>query len=112
MARSAYSAQQEFAPRRLPKLRYVFLRILAGVVVSVAVLFFLDYAVFRIKSARNEGFGTVTVHPYYAVPQKSHKVEFLTAEPEDDACVHALFPHAGDLPCWYLERNKNRRIDM
>jgi len=112
MARSVSPAYQEFAPRPFHKLRYVLLRLLAGVVLSLAFVFVVDYAVFRIKSARNEGFGTVTVHPYYAVPQKNHKVEFLTAEPQEEQCVHSLFPHAGDLPCWYLERNKNRRIDM
>jgi hypothetical protein len=27
-------------------------------------------------------------------------------------CVHSLFPHAGDLPCWYLKRKFAQPIPM
>jgi hypothetical protein len=26
--------------------------------------------------------------------------------------VHALFPHAGALPCWYLSRHPEQRTDI
>ena len=39
--------------------------------------------------------------------------EFDTQQPEVDApCVHALFPHLGDSPCWYLQRNSQKPIPM
>jgi hypothetical protein len=27
-------------------------------------------------------------------------------------CVHSLFPHMGDKPCWYLLRNSHKPIPM
>lgn len=88
-------------------------RIIVGLVLLAAVAYAVDYLSLRYRIWRNqEPFGTVTVRPYYAVPQKDHKVEFLFDDPRDETCVHTLFPHLGDSPCWYLSRNKQRRIDM
>ncbi len=82
-------------------------------VLSIAVIYAADYLVLRYRVAVNrQPFGTVTVQPYYAVPQKDHKTEFLFDDPEDETCVHSLFPHLGDSPCWYLSRNKEKRIDL
>ena len=84
-----------------------------AVVLTAAVLYAGDYLVLRYRIARNQSpFGTVTVRPYYAMPRKDHKVEFLFQDPEDDTCVNALFPHLGDSPCWYLSRNRDKRVDM
>jgi hypothetical protein len=50
-----------------------------------------------------------------AIPLKDGKTEyeFDTQQPEVDApCVHALFPHLGDSPCWYLQRNSQKPIPM
>src|ERR1700733_8659865 len=79
----------------------------------VALLYLGDYLAlrFRIPGGR-EPFGTVHIRPYLAVPQKNGKTEFIADDPRDQACVHSLFPHMGDLPCWYVERQKNQRIDM
>jgi len=83
----------------------------------IAVVLFLVYAgdylilELRIHSNKN-AFGTVTVHRYYAVPQKSGKLEFLSTDPQDQTCVHSLFPHMGNPPCWYLVRHTEQRIDL
>jgi hypothetical protein len=82
-------------------------------VLALCVIYAGDYLLLRYKMATNRNaFGTVTVRPYYAVPRKDHRTEFLFDEPEDETCVHSLFPHAGDSPCWYLSRHQERRIDM
>jgi hypothetical protein len=82
-------------------------------VFSIAGIYAVDYLVLRYRVATNrQPFGTVTGQPYYAVPQKDHKTEFLVDDPEDETCVNSLFPHLGDSPCWYLSRNKSKRIDM
>lgn len=57
-------------------------------------------------------FGTVVVRPYYAVPLKDGKTEFMMLSPETRNCVHSLFPHFGSTPCWYLEGHKQQRIDI
>ena len=85
-----------------------------AVLLGMAALgYFVDWAVLRYRvAASKEPFGTVTIRPIYSVPQKNHRVEYLPGDPMDQACVNALFPHNGDVPCWYLRRHKEQRIDM
>ncbi len=84
-----------------------------AVVLLAAVAYIIDYAVLRFRIATNRNaMGTVTVRPVYAVPQKNHSTEFLLGDSQDQACVHSLFPHLGDSPCWYLARHKEQQIDM
>jgi hypothetical protein len=49
---------------------------------------------------------------YYAVPQKDGKTQFLFDPPQQQDCVHSLFPHAGLQPCWYLSSHSQKRVDM
>jgi hypothetical protein len=73
----------------------------------------VDYGVFRYRVAENrQPFGQVTVMPYYAVPQKSGKTQYIFNPPESQTCVHALFPRAGYVPCWYLQRHIEQRTDI
>ena len=82
---------------------------LAGVLLA---LYVGDYIFLRLRIQRGNAFASVTVRRYYAVPQKSGKIEFLQAEPQDQTCVRSLFPHNGDAPCWYVRRHTEQRIDM
>jgi hypothetical protein len=99
------------------KLRRLLLRIVAAVFLSALSLtifaYGADYAAFRYRVAANrQVFGQVTILPYYAVPQKSGKTQFIFNPPEVRTCVHALFPHAGYEPCWYLQRHTEQRTDI
>ena len=88
-------------------------RILLSALLLGAVIYAADYLLLRYRIATNHApFGTITVRPYYAVPQKNHKTEFLFDDPHEETCVHSLFPHLGDHPCWYLSTHKNQRIDI
>jgi hypothetical protein len=72
-----------------------------------------DYALFRYRVAANrQPFGQITVNSYDAVQQKNGKTEFLFNPPVTQTCVHALFPHAGFVPCWYLQRHTEPRTDI
>ena len=72
-----------------------------------------DYSVFRLRVAtKRSPYGSVTVRHYYAVLQKNGKTEFLFDPPQPWTCVNALFPHAGMLPCWYLERHPEQRTNI
>ncbi|MBV8072989.1 MAG: hypothetical protein JO270_24020 [Acidobacteriaceae bacterium] len=81
---------------------------------ALAVLTYLaDYGVLRYRIAANRApFGSVTVQPLYAVPQKNHRTEYLLEEPRDQTCVNSLLPHMGDPPCWYLSRHKEQQINL
>jgi hypothetical protein len=71
-----------------------------------------DYAVFRYRLANNAAFSQITVSGYDAVPQKNGKTVFIFNPPEPQTCVHTLFPHAGFVPCWYLQRHTEPRTNI
>jgi hypothetical protein len=72
-----------------------------------------DYVAIHYRVATNrQPFDQITVSSYEAVPQKNGKTEFIFNPPEAQTCVHALFPHFGYQPCWYLQRHRERRIDI
>lgn len=86
---------------------------LLGLVLFVAATYLIDYAVLRLRIAAGKTpFGTVKVRPVYAVPQKNHSTEFLAGDVQDQTCVHSLFPHLGDTPCWYLEGPREPQVSM
>lgn len=100
-------------PSLKAKLKRFFLVALAIIVGTAALAYALDFAVFEIRVvARKNPYGSVMVNPYYAVMLKDGKTEFIFDPSYQQSCVHALFPHAGDLPCWYLSRHPDRRTDV
>ena len=82
-------------------------RVLFVLVLAVAAVYCVDYLV-----ARSRPLGSVQVQPYYAVPQKDGRIEFMMLDPKVNSCVNSLLPHLGQEPCWYLKRNRQKRIDM
>jgi hypothetical protein len=93
----------------LPRLR----RVLLAVIALVGLVYGGDYGLLRYRVAANRtAFDTVTVKPYYAVPRKDNKLEYLPDDPQDQTCVNSLFPHLGDTPCWYLRTHTKQRIDL
>lgn len=84
---------------------------------GVALVYAGDYLRVRYKMIRQAGdaFGTVKMERLYAIPQKNGKIEyeFDAQRPEVVMpCVHSLFPHMGNDPCWYLRRNSQKPIPM
>jgi hypothetical protein len=65
---------------------------------------------YRIRTGMDP-LGTVKVQSYYAIKKKNGTTEFVFNDPEDQTCVHSLFPHLGQVPCWYLSRHQQQRID-
>lgn len=98
------------------RIRHFLLRLTGFSVLSIAgvilIAYAVDYGVFRYRVAANRGFGQITVNRYEAVPQKSGKTEFLFDPPQLQTCANSLFPRAGFLPCWYLQRHTEQRTDI
>ncbi len=98
------------------RIRHALRRLAVILLLSVAgallIAYAVDYGVFRYRVAANKGFGQVTVTSYDAVQQKSGKTVFLFNSPQQQTCVNSLFPRAGYLPCWYLQRHTERRTDI
>jgi hypothetical protein len=93
--------------------RRIFLGVLLFVVVAGLLAFGVDFAIFRVRLAGNRNpYGSVVVSHYYAVLQKNGKTEFIFDPPQPETCVHALFPHSGMQPCWYLRRHPDVRTNI
>lgn len=80
--------------------------------VALVILYAGDYLSVRYRIPNREPLGTVKIQRYYAVRQKDRKVEYYFLDPENQQCVHSLFPHFGSNPCWYVGRNTKKEIDM
>jgi len=93
-------------------------RTVLAVILLVALVYAGDYLMVRWRMAHpsaGDAFGTVKMERLLAIPLKDGKTEyeFDAQQPEVIApCVHALFPHMGDSPCWYLQRNSQKPIPM
>jgi len=85
-----------------------------SIVIGIALISYaVDCVVFRYRVSENrQPFGQVTISSYDALQQKNGKTEFIFNPQEAQTCVRALFPHAGFVPCWYLRRHTEPRIDI
>ena len=88
-------------------------RILAGIALALAVLYAGDYLILKIRDHKGQKvYETVEVENYSTVPEKNNRVEFFYDDPDTEECVHSLFPHSGDNPCWYDNRHRDERTDL
>jgi hypothetical protein len=93
-------------------------RILLSLVLLIVLVYASDYVFVRVLMAYpklGDALGSVQMERLYAIPQKNGKTEY-----EFDArqpvvtmpCVHSLFPHLGNKPCWYLRSNSEKPVPM
>jgi hypothetical protein len=88
--------------------RVLFIAVLLGSLVYAG-----DYLSLRLQIPNHRPqFGSVMVERYYAVPLKNRRTEYMFAPPALVSCVHSLFPHFGDPPCWYLSRHTRQKIKL
>jgi len=84
-------------------------RTLAAIVAAVVFTYVADYLVLRIRMLHptpTAPFETMTRTRLLAIPMKNGKYEFQIDEEnprETLTCVHAIFPHFGNDPCWHLK---------
>lgn len=86
-------------------------RALLAIVAAVLLVWAVDDVRLRMMGS-NSRFGSVVVQKYYAVALKNRKTEYMFDEPHSQTCVHSMFPHFGDAPCWYLETHRRQRVDV
>jgi hypothetical protein len=82
--------------------------VVAAVILLTAVLYIADAVVLRQRLAGGGGRETLTV--YLGTRLKSGKVEIFTDRPQTEVCAHALFPHFGYRPCWYVRRTGGVKV--
>lgn len=91
---------------------------LTSTLILAGVVYVVDYASVRIRMANpkpDDPLETVTALRILAIDEKGNKTEYTVdpVQPQQTAvCVHSLFPHFGDPPCWYLKRKFAQPIPM
>jgi hypothetical protein len=91
-------------------------RVIIGVLLLAASTYALDYVVLRIRMLHPSASLPVehlTRHRLLAIKLKNGRYEYELDEvnpTESVTCVHALFPHFGDQPCWYLKPRLDKPI--
>jgi hypothetical protein len=93
-------------------MRLLWPRVLLIAGALLLVLYLGDYIsiTYRIPNGRQQ-FGSVEVQQLLAVPQKDHKTEYIADPPQEQQCVHSLFPQLGLTPCWYESRHARQQIN-
>ena len=82
-------------------------------VAAAAITYAGEYAMLRMRLAQGKSvFSDITIEHYDAIREKAGKTEFIFHDPTMQRCVHALFPHMGHSPCWYVERHKEQRTEI
>jgi len=80
----------------------------------LATLYVGDYVVAnnRISKNRSAVLEVVKVQPMYVIPHKDSRAEYVFGEPQMQTCVHAIFPHFGCSPCWYVKKHTQPTVPM
>jgi hypothetical protein len=77
-----------------------------------------DYLLLRVRMRHATAampFESLTRARLLAIPMKNGSTQYQLDEvkpTETLTCVHALFPHYGDQPCWYLKPRLNQPISI
>jgi len=91
-------------------------RVLAALLSLIAFIYALDYLVLRVRMLRPSAsvpFEHLTHNRLLAIKMKNGRYEYELDQvnpTEAITCVHSLFPHFGDQPCWYLKPRLNQPI--
>jgi len=81
-------------------------------------IYAVDVLVLRIRAMHatpTMPFETMTRTRVLAIPKKNGKYEYQIDQlqpAETLTCVHSLFPHYGDKPCWYVKPRLNQPIPV
>jgi len=77
--------------------------------ISLAILYALDFAVFHARQLRGSALGTVPVDQFLSTTLKGNKAEYDYLGTTNQTCSRTVFPQyaasAWNPPCWYLQRH-------
>lgn len=88
------------------------LRILGKIVLllmaAALALWIADWAIFEVRAARGSGYDSIQVEEYLATSLKGNKEEYDYMGTAQVQCARAIFPRAGDPPCWWQRRHRQQ----
>ncbi|HMD30580.1 MAG TPA: hypothetical protein VKG84_01640, partial [Candidatus Acidoferrales bacterium] len=86
-------------------------RCLLALVVLLAALYGGEDIVLRYRISHNQSAAVFDQVPVYEAGEvKGGKLEYYFDQGQMQVCVHAMFPHFGSAPCWYVTRHREQRI--
>lgn len=74
-------------------------------VAALTILYAGDWGVLRVRMSRRTAFSSVQVDEFVAASFKGNKQDYYFAGTAQQECVRSIFPHASDVPCWWLRRH-------
>jgi hypothetical protein len=93
-------------------------RLVIGLALLIAFAYATDYVYLRVRLLHpktNDPFETMTTPRILAISEKGNKVSYEIDElhpTQTLVCVHSLFPHYGNQPCWYVKKDFGQPIPM
>ncbi|MGA8940121.1 MAG: hypothetical protein WB439_13250 [Acidobacteriaceae bacterium] len=91
--------------------KFAFKMLLRGVgilLLIAALLYPLDWAVWRVRVARGGGMGSVQVDMYTVADLKGGKEDYFPNGTVATVCSKSIYPQAGNNPCWWVERHREQ----
>ena len=79
---------------------------LAGVLLIAALVYPLDWAMWRVRVARGGGMGSVQVEMFTVAELKGGKEDYYSDGSAVVACSRSLYPQGGNGACWWVERHR------
>ena len=80
-------------------------RVAVGLLSALAVLYLVDWVVWRARVAMGGGMGSISVGEVIVTPLKGNKEEYDWGGTVNVDCSKSMFPQAGDGACWWLRRH-------
>ena len=91
----------------------ILLRLALALGLLVALVYAGDYLAVRVRVAwHRDPFDVMEIQRLLTVRLKGKKIEFMLDDAQTQTCVHALFPHQGYVPCWWLARHTQQQRDL
>lgn len=78
---------------------------LVAVLLASSLVYFGDWAVWRMRVAAGSGTGQVEVTRVVVASLKGNKEEYFPQGTAIVACSRSLFPQAGEQACWWIARH-------
>jgi hypothetical protein len=104
--------------RLVPTPRILIERMVIGFALGLALAYACDYLYVRVRMLHpkpDDPFESITAPRLLAISEKGNKTSYELDEQNPTQtvrCVHAIFPHMGDAPCWYLKKKLYQPIPM
>ena len=84
---------------------------IGGLLIAAGIAYLGDSLYIRYKvTGANAAAALGNVRFYYATKLKNGKFTVYQDTPQNEVCVHALFPHYGYNPCWFASRKTVRVV--